>query len=180
LTADGGFAILVAKPGTSGENGIAVTLWPDGVGNAPEQGAGSSSAGATGVEMAGQREAVIRRRMLLVEEDRHAIDELRDVFTANGYECEVALDMATARAILGDRMMDLAVVKSPLSGLRDEELVQELKAHDPQMSVVIYKGAADKTRQRRLRRLGADGYLSKASDNRAVARTVARVMVARK
>lgn len=126
------------------------------------------------------REEALRRRLLLVEDDRHSIDELRDIFTQQGYECEVALDFATARKILAERMMDLAVVNASLSAVSDEKLVQEFMAHDPSMCLVIYNGTGDKARQRRLRRMGADSYLSEASDLRAVGRAVQKVLEAKK
>ncbi|MHC5034364.1 MAG: response regulator [Planctomycetota bacterium] len=130
--------------------------------------------------MSTRREEVARFRLLLLEEHRHSIDELRDVFTQAGCECEVALDLATARNILQERMMDLVVVNAALSEVDDEALIRELKAHDPDMSVIIYGATADRTEQRRLRRLGAASYLSEASDLKAVARAVQKVLSKRR
>ncbi|NLW51321.1 MAG: response regulator [Candidatus Brocadiaceae bacterium] len=118
------------------------------------------------------RQSVVVRRLLLVENERHRIDELRDAFADDGYECEVALDFATARYIVGERLMDLAVVNSTLVEMPDERLVGELKAANPEMALVIYHGKATKARQRKLRRLGADSYLSKASDTISIIRAV--------
>ncbi len=122
------------------------------------------------------REEVVRRRLLLVEEDRHNIDELRDAFTERGCECEVALDLETARNILQERMMDLAVINADLPGFDSEAIIQEFKAASPAMALVIYNGTGDKTKQRKFRRMGADSYLSKASDLKAVIRAVANVL----
>ena len=122
--------------------------------------------------MGASREEVVVRRLLLVEDERHNIDELRDAFAEDGYECEVALDFATARYILGERMMDLAVVNSNLADMPDDRLIREMKASNPAMLLVIYNGRATKARQRKLRRLGADSYLSKASDTRTIMRAV--------
>ena len=129
--------------------------------------------------MATSREKVVVRRLLLVEDERHTIDELRDAFAEGGYECEVALDFATARHILHERMMDLTVVNSNLVDMPDDRLIRELKACNPAMSLVIYNGTATKVRQRKLRRLGADSDLSKASDIRAVLRAVRKVIARR-
>lgn len=122
------------------------------------------------------RPAIERQRLVLLEEDRHNIDELRDFFLQKGYECEVALDMETARSILDERRMDLAVVNLELAGAQDEQIIEEFKARDPEMALVLYNGRKDKARQRRLRRAGADSYLSTASDIGAVARAVERVL----
>jgi DNA-binding response OmpR family regulator len=122
---------------------------------------------------------VVRRRLLLVEDDRHTIDELRDLFTERGYECEVALDLATARNILTERMMDMTVINASLPGVNDEELVRELRARDSAMALVFYNGSKDKTRQRKLRSMGAESYLSNASDLRAVGRAVVKALSVR-
>ena len=44
--------------------------------------------------MGTRREDLIRPRVLLVEQDRHGIDYLRDAFSEQGCECEVALDLS--------------------------------------------------------------------------------------
>ena len=126
--------------------------------------------------MARVREEVVQRRLLLVEEDRHSIDALRDVFSDWGLECEVTLELETARNILSYRMMDVVVVNAALSGIKDETLVKELRDAAPQMLIVVYNGTTNRARQRRLRRLGADSYLSKTSELSAVVRAVQKLM----
>ena len=116
----------------------------------------------------------ITRRLLLIEEDRHNIDYLRDAFGELGYECEVALDLNTARNILVERRMALAVINAKVPGTREEKVIEEFRAAAPGMKLVIYNGTKSKTRQRRLRRLGADSYLSSSGDMRAVIRSVQR------
>ena len=74
------------------------------------------------------RQEVLRRRLLLVEEDRHTIDAMRDEFMEHGLECEVTLEMDTARGILHNRMMDVVVINARLPGVSDERLVKELAA----------------------------------------------------
>ncbi len=126
--------------------------------------------------MGRSREEVVQRRLLLVEEDRHSIDALRDVFSDWGLECEVTLEMDTARNILLNRMMDVVVVNAALSGLKEETLIKELRAGSAEMLIVVYNGTTNRARQRRLRRLGADSYLSKTSDLNAVVRAVQKLM----
>lgn len=126
------------------------------------------------------REPVLRRRLLLLEQDRHTIDELRDAFTERGYECEVALDLATARNILRERLMTMSVINALLTGISDAELIPELKACNLDMALVVYNGTDDKVRQRKFRSMGADSYLSKATDLKAVARAALKVLDARR
>ncbi len=118
----------------------------------------------------------VRRRLVLVEDDRHSIDALRTAFADLGCECEVALDLSTAMTILGERRMDVAVVNAKATDMKEEQLIDELKDASPGIRIVIYNGTKSKARQRRLRRQGADSYLSTASDMAAVARSVERVL----
>lgn len=122
--------------------------------------------------MAALQPEAVQRRLLLLEEDRHNIDDLRDAFFQLGYECEVVLDLATGRTILAERRMDIIVINAKVLGGREEKVLAELKAEAPAMRVVIYNGTKAKARQRRLRRLGADSYLSAASDMSSVVRSV--------
>ncbi len=128
--------------------------------------------------MAIQRERRTNVRLLIVEEDRMQIDELRDIFVSKGFECEVALSMETAWRILGERKMGIVVVDVAMKGLKDREIIAELKAKYPDMKLVAFNGTKKKTEQRKLRRLGADSYLSKASDLVAVGKAVERILEA--
>jgi len=128
--------------------------------------------------MGTRREDLIRPRVLLVEQDRHGIDYLRDAFSEQGCECEVALDLSTARSILRVRKMDVVVLNAELPGYADEEVIPEFRQTDPELHIIVYNGTGDKSRQRRYRRMGADSYLSKASDLSAVLRAVGKVLAA--
>lgn len=75
--------------------------------------------------------------------------------------------------------MTMTIVNSLVSIDSDEKLIGELKAIDPDMALVIFNGTKKKALQRKLRRLGAHGYLSEASDLPAVVRTVQRVLAER-
>ena len=129
--------------------------------------------------MAAPTGRAINRRLLLVEHDRHAIDELRDMLSESGLECEVALGLQTAEEILSERHMDAVVVNvkcEPLPSGGVWGLIRRLKKLAPATRIVIFNGVTNKLVQRRLRRLGADGFLSERSDLRAVARSVERIL----
>jgi len=125
--------------------------------------------------MTPQQTKALSRRLLLVEVDRHNIDDLRDAFGQLGYECEVALELDTARAILRERRMGMAVINARAIEIKEEVLIEELKGIAPHLLLVIYNGTESKIRQRKLRRLGADSYLSAGNEMRAVVRSVRRL-----
>ena len=116
-------------------------------------------------------------RLLIVEDARHVIDDLRDAFTGSRFECEVALDIRTALDILAERHMDAVVVDArlvPAGRCAVPDLIGQLKSLAPLARVVIFNGVTSSVTQRRLRRLGADGYLSKNSDLASVERSIRR------
>ena len=118
-------------------------------------------------------------RLLFVEQDPHVIDTLRDMFSRCAFECEVALSVETAEVILAERRMNVIVVDAttdPLPRGGIPSLIQRLRAADGEMKIVVFNGVGRKATQRRMRRLGADGYLSKKSDLNAVSRSVYRIM----
>lgn len=117
-----------------------------------------------------------RYRLLIVETDRHSFDEMRQAFLGQGHECEVALDLETALNILDERRMDIAVVNTELAECEDEELVDRLQERARGIRIALYNGTTDRARQRRLRRRGADSYLSEDSDIPAVIRAVQRII----
>ena len=117
-------------------------------------------------------------RLLIVEDARHVIDELRDAFAEGQLECEVVLDVQTARDILGERHMDIAVIDArivPGGAKGIPELIGQFRALAPLVRIVVFNGVTSQLVQRRMRRLGAAGYLSQKSDIRAVIRSVRKV-----
>jgi len=118
-------------------------------------------------------------RLLLVEPNRHAIDDLRGAFAGREFEWEFAVNVQTARRILKQRRMDVLVLDGQLDHVASggvPALIGELKRGCPWLKVVVFNGVTDRAQQRRMRRLGADGYLSRKSDLSALIRCVRRVL----
>lgn len=116
---------------------------------------------------------------MLVEQDPHIIDEWRDQFSDPMFECEVALDLETAMNVLEEREMDAMVIDAGDEAVEQDnvpELIERLKEHNDSMKIVVFNGISDKRHQRKMRRIGADGYLSEKSDLSAVIRSVRRVL----
>lgn len=118
-------------------------------------------------------------RLLLVEQDPHVIDELRDHFGGPMFECEVALNMETAWQVLQERKMDATIIDAADESVDMDDIpdiIPKLKEQNEEMKIVIFNGVSNKKNQRKMRRLGADGYLSDKSDLSAVVRSVRRVL----
>jgi len=118
-------------------------------------------------------------RLLLIEHAPHVIDELREMFDGPEFDCEVALSVKCAFEILQERRMDAVIVDADFDGASGGSIgavIRRLKEKDPALKVVIFNGVTPKAAQRRLRRMGADGYLSKKSDTEAISKSVRRVV----
>jgi DNA-binding NarL/FixJ family response regulator len=94
------------------------------------------------------------------------------------FECEVALNVETARNVLSERQMDVVVMDQNMECVREviPDILFEFKELDDNMKIIVFNGVADKSLQRKMRRMGADGYLSTKSDLEAVVRSTHRVL----
>lgn len=117
-------------------------------------------------------------RLLLIEDNPHIIDEMRRHFSGRMFECEVALNVETARNVLSERQMDVVVMDQNMECVREviPDILFEFKELDDNMKIIVFNGVADKSLQRKMRRMGADGYLSTKSDLEAVVRSTHRVL----
>ena len=68
-------------------------------------------------------------RILIVEDERQTVDELRDLFELYGYETEVALNKQVAITILQERSMDIAIVSTQVQGVPGTEILHEIKKY---------------------------------------------------
>ncbi len=76
--------------------------------------------------------------------------------------------------------MDLAIVNAALTPDDEEAMIVEFKAALPEMGLLVFNGKVPKSAQRRLRRLGADSYLSAPSELKSVVRGVERLLQTRR
>ena len=113
-------------------------------------------------------------RLLVLEDDRGFIEDVRDTFLAHQFECEVALNVRTAQRILEQRRMDLALIDASAPTVDAKAVVEHLKSRYPKMKLVLFNGSEKKPEQRKMRKLGADSYLGRGSDLKSLERVVLR------
>ncbi|HEX6813825.1 MAG TPA: response regulator transcription factor [Planctomycetota bacterium] len=100
-------------------------------------------------------------RLLLVEDERTLRVALRDAFTGEGHEVEVAADGHEARAALRERRFDLVVLDVMLPGPSGLELLRELRKHDADTPVLLLTARGEEGDKVLGLELGADDYVSK-------------------
>ncbi len=119
------------------------------------------------------------RRVLLVGRDIFQLSELRELLNSPTTECESVVNIKTAKQILDCRAMDVMVIDSklkPWAGDYKGAFVKNLKNSYANTGIVVFNGVRNRTIQRRIRRSGADGYLSDNNNMKNVAESVIRVL----
>ncbi len=118
-------------------------------------------------------------RVLLVGRDFYQINTIRAHLSELDLECESVMDIDTARQVLSSRFMDVmaldSTLESPDTG-RLRDLLEGFKSDHAGTSIVVYNGVSNRTLKRRLRRHGADGYISTNNDMKSVAASIRRVL----
>lgn len=121
-----------------------------------------------------------KNRVLLVSSDMYQANKLKDHIKTPLVECECVNDVETAKKILSCRRMKVLAIDSNLKKLSDnnnvKDFVNEIKSLSCDTKVVVYNGVCNRTIQRRIRRKGADGYLSHKNSIKNVAGSVRRVL----
>lgn len=105
-----------------------------------------------------------RARILIVEDERQTVDELRDHLELHGYETEVALTVPISLSIVEERKMDLAVVGEELQGVSGLDILHKLKELSPSLKVVLMTAQKSKRYQASLVKSGAEGVLTQPLD----------------
>ena len=115
--------------------------------------------------------------MLLVSQNIWELNKLLNHLASPMVECEKALDLETATKILSTRSQDVLVIDSELTNPPHEkmsDLVETLKSDFHNVRIVVFNGVSNRSVQRRIRRRGADGYLSGKNNIKKVAGSVQR------
>lgn len=97
--------------------------------------------------------------VLLAERDRYAAESAAQILRAEGYEVEVALDVASARAASERLVPDLAVVELLISGGSGADLCRELGERGAACLAISSLRAQDDALD-----TGADAFLQKPLD----------------
>ncbi|MFQ5863571.1 MAG: response regulator [Candidatus Brocadiales bacterium] len=105
-----------------------------------------------------------RARVLIVEDERQTVDELRDHLELHGYETEVALTVPVSVSIVEERMMDLAIIGEDVHEVSGLDILNKLKELAPGLKILMMTAQKSKRYQASLVRSGAQGVLTQPLD----------------
>ena len=117
---------------------------------------------------------MVHCRVLIIDGDRRAVDQLQDQFERDGFEPEVALNGNVGLSIVGERRMNAAVLDATMGKEDDWNLLRGLKNRDPSLPVVLINGP--KGGSAVARRAGATRYVSSPVDPAKVISAVSQIV----
>ncbi|MDO8137694.1 MAG: response regulator [Candidatus Brocadiales bacterium] len=101
-----------------------------------------------------------RARILIIEDERQTVDELRDHLELHGFETEVALSGPVGTSVVEERKMDLAIIGTKVQDMEGLELLRRLKGLDPGLKAIIITDQKSKRYHASLVKAGAEGVIS--------------------
>lgn len=120
------------------------------------------------------------QRILLAGKKLRELNGIREHLELPLAECESVMDIETARQLMACRRFDLIVLDSMLAPDAEmkqmKNMVEMLKSRCNGIKIVVFNGVSNRTIQRRIRRRGADGYLSSKNDMKKVAGSVRKLL----
>ena len=116
---------------------------------------------------------MIRYRVLIIDRDRRAVDQLQEQFERDGFEPEVALSGDVGLSIVAERRMSAAVLNASMGKEDDWTLLKDLKMKDPSLPIVLINGP--KGGSVVARRAGATRYVSSPVDPAKVISAVSQI-----
>ncbi len=115
-------------------------------------------------------------RIVIVEDERLTVDELRDHLELYGYETEVALTAPVGFGIIGERKMDVAIIGEDVREVSGLDILGKLRAIDPELKIVLMTDQKSKRYQATLLKSGAQGVLTQPLDKAAALAVIESVL----
>ncbi|NQV25714.1 MAG: response regulator [Rhodopirellula sp.] len=104
---------------------------------------------------------VLLNRIMLIEEDPAAIEEIKKLLTDKGFQVSVARDGGQAQGTIRMHPPDLILMQVILPGESGFEICEKVKEHYPRIPILIYSEISLESAINLGERVGADGYLVK-------------------
>lgn len=104
---------------------------------------------------------MIKKRILVADDDQATREAVEDFLTDEGYEVAVAADGHEAVALLSSFMPDLVLTDLNMPGLNGTDVLAHVKNVCPTTPVIIFTAETTIDAQRKAHALGVQDYLNK-------------------
>lgn len=102
-------------------------------------------------------------KVLLVEDEVKTAEMLKDALTDEGVNVDWVTNGVDALARIKPGSYDLIILDLKLPGMSGDEILEELRAIDSYVDVIVYTNYQDPPVMQKLINLGVDGYISKGA-----------------
>jgi len=102
-----------------------------------------------------------QERILVVDDDVFILDTLQNGLTSSGYQCETAINAATALELISKTPFDIMVTDIILPDIKGFELTAKVKKLKPDMVVIIMTGFIDEFSYEDAIEAGASDFIKK-------------------
>jgi putative nucleotidyltransferase with HDIG domain len=87
--------------------------------------------------------AIIKKRILIVDDEEAIRSLLKQILEKEGYECELAEDAENAAAFLSTQRFDLVISYVSMPGKSGIQLLEEIKIRHPYLATLLISGIVD-------------------------------------
>lgn len=101
--------------------------------------------------------------VLLVEDENKTAEMLKQALETEDIEVAWVTDGQAALDLMGKRKFDLIILDLKLPGMSGDEALEQIRAIDPYVDVVVYTNYQDPPVMQKLINLGVEGYISKGA-----------------
>src|SRR6185436_11129183 len=120
-----------------------------------------------------------KSRILVVDDDPGAVSALQKLLSSAGYAVDTAEDGVAAMAVAEERPPDAVVTDLDMPRMNGMELLQKLRAQDPDLPVIVVTSLQDTGSAVQAMRAGAEDYLTKPVDFDALTVAIERALEGR-
>src|SRR5579863_5014989 len=114
--------------------------------------------------------------LLIVDDDSDMRTALANLFSRDGFACELAQDAVTALELVASRPFDVVITDVRMEGMDGLELLDRLKNSHPALPVVVITAAGGVPQAVDAVKRGAFGYALKPFDVDELQRVVASAL----
>ncbi len=103
-------------------------------------------------------------RILVVDDEIHVCNVLKEFLSLKGFEVHTAFDGSTALSKVKEIRPHIVLLDIIMPGMGGLEVLKEIKKIDPKVGVIMVTGVADNELAKRTIELGAYDYITKPMD----------------
>jgi len=119
----------------------------------------------------------IRRKILVVDDNRSLLDSLAELLEREGFTPEPAGDIESARRLYRRRRPDLVLLDYDIRGCDGLELLSDFRAQPPASPVIVMTARDDAPTRMRCLQLGAESLVNKPFRVEELVAEIQRVLI---